>query len=374
MKKIIFTVVFVVICTMSFSQNANFIITGSSLKIINSGGVKLLLDNTNFENNASDSSIQGQSEFIITGINSTTMGGSFSNNFQNLQINKSGSAVMLSHHLNVSNLLTLTSGNIDIGSNDLNLGTANLVGGSDNSYVKTSGTGVLKRHLITGDQTFPVGNATYNPAILTNNSSTSSDTFNVRVTDNVTLDGTGLGITLQHPFVNRSWSVGATKLDENNNVTLRLHWEEEHEINGFNKANSFMVRHDGKNWEKLGGVLASTFDNNSHTVTDINHFSTFSISSHPLFISNVLHRINKIYPNPVISNLTIEIASKLEENANLKIYTINGSFIVENIIQLRIGLNTIQMNNLSHLQEGIYIICVETNQQVYSKRFIKIPS
>lgn len=370
MKKIIFIATFVAMLTASYAQNANFIVTGSSIKIINSGGIKLLLHNTNYENNAADSSFQGESELILTGSNQTTMGGAFANNFQKLEINKSGSAVILGHFLNVSNQLMLTSGNIDIGSNNLNLGTANLIGGSDESYVKTSGSGVMKRYLTTGEHIFPVGNASYNPAVLTSSSLTTSDTFNVRVKDNVTHDGTGLGNTLPLPFVKRSWDIGEAT-QGGNNISVGLHWDEQHGINGFSNLNSFIVRHDGNSWEKMGGQLGSAFAKNSHTVHQIDDFSTFSISSHSELVSNVLHKINKIYPNPVISNLTIEIASKLEEKANLRIYAMNGSLIAERIIQLRIGLNTNQMNNLSHLQSGVYIICVETNQQVYTNRFIK---
>lgn len=373
MKKIILVATLIAILDPTYAQNANFIITGSSIKIINSGDVKFLLHNTNYENNAADSTFQGESELILTGSNQTTMGGVFANNFQKLQINKSGSAVMLGHILNVSNQLMLTSGNIDIGSNNINLGTADLIGGSDESYVKTSGSGVMKRYLTTGDNIFPVGNASYNPAVLTSNSLTTSDTFNVRVIDNVTHDGTGIGNTIPLPFVKRSWDIGETT-QGGDNISVGLHWDEQHGINSFSNINSFIVRHDGNGWEKMGGQLGSEFAKNSHAIHDIENFSTFSISSHPELVSNILHRINKIYPNPVISNLTIEIASKLEEKANLRIYAINGSFITENIIQLTIGLNTIQMNNLSHLKAGSYIICVETNQQVYSKKFIKIPS
>lgn len=371
MKKIILLVVLAGICLTTFSQNANFIITGSSLKLINTGGVKLLLHNTNFENNAADSSVQGDSELILTGSNEITMGGLFANSFHNLQIDKLGSAVILGHHLNISNQLTLNSGNVDIGSNNLNLGTGNLVGGSDSSYIKTSGSGVMKRYLTRGDQIFPVGNASYNPAVLTNTNS-SSDTFNIRVMDNVTQDGSGLGFTLPFPFVKRSWSVGTSKTGGDNNVSIRLHWDKEQEMNGFTNAVSFMVRHDGANWEKLGSILGNAFDKNSHTVKGISHFSTFSISSHSELISNILQRINKVYPNPFTSSFTIEIASKLEERAKLRLYSISGNLVAESTMELKIGLNPIQMKNLDHLQPDNYILMVETNQQLFSKRIVKL--
>ena len=371
MKKIVILVIFFGNCLASFSQNANFIISGRSLKLVNAGDVKLTLHNTNFENNASDSALSGESEFILTGLNETTVGGTFANNFQKLKIDKSGTSVLLGQHLDISQQLSLNSGNIDIGSKNLNLGSANILGGSDLSYIKTSGNGVLKRFLTEGEQLFPVGNTSYNPALLIQ-AGFSSDTFNVRVADKVTSDGSEVGNTLPHPFINRSWTIGANKSSGSNNVNIRLHWNEEHEINGFDDSSSFIVRHDGVNWEKLGGILGKAFDKNAHTVNNISHFSTFSVSSYSALVSNVLHRINKVYPIPFVSSFTIEIASKLVEKAQLRLYSINGSLVAENTMQLNIGLNKLIMNNLDKLLPDNYILVIATDKKIISKRVMKI--
>jgi len=371
MKTIILVLIIVGNYSSLFAQNANFILTGTSLKLTNSGGVKLVLDNANYENNASDSSLQGESELILTGSNQTTMGGLFANNFQKLQINKQENAVLLGHQLTVSQELSLVSGLIDIGPHSLNMGNSNLIGGSDDSYVQTSGTGVLKRNLTNGDQLFPVGNASYNPAVLTN-TRTTNDTVTIRVIDNVTADGTGFGNTLSLPFVKRSWSVGTNKPSGENKVSMRLHWDEAHEVNGFNDSSSFIVRHDGVNWERLGGTLGNVMNKSTHTVHEISQFSTFSISSHAFLVSNVLPRLIKIYPNPFTTSFTIEIASKLAEKAKVSVYGINGQLLIESAFDLNIGINTVELNQLSQLAVGTYVFAVESNNQVISKRIIKL--
>lgn len=371
MKNIILLALLTGTYLVSFSQNASFVISGSSIKLVNTGDIKLALHNTNFENNAADSAVQGDSEFILTGLNETTMGGLFANNFQKLKIDKIGSSVLLGHHLNVSHQLSLVAGNFDIRSHNLNLGTANLLGGSDLSYIKTSGEGVLKRFLKAGDQLFPVGNTSYNPALLTQ-AGTSSDTFNIRVADKVTGDGLGLGDLIPHPFVNRSWAIGATKSSGSNNVNIRLHWDEAHEINDFDDSSSFMVRHDGTKWEKLGGLLGSALDKSAHTVNGISHFSTFSVSSHALLVSNILHSLIKVYPIPFVSNFTIEIASKLDEKVQLRLYTISGKLVAERTMLLKIGLNKLVMSDLSQLLPDNYVLVIATNEKLISKRLVKI--
>ncbi len=371
MKKITFLVLLVGAYSALYSQNANFIITGTSLKLINTGGVKLLLHNANFENNASDSAVQGESEFILAGSNETSLGGSFANSFQKLQINKEANSVLLGHHLNISKELSLVSGLIDIGLHSLIMGNANLIGGSDISYIKTSGIGVLKRNLTNMDQLFPVGNASYNPAVLTN-SGTTNDTVNIRVIDNVTANGTGFGATLLLPFVKRSWSVGTNKPSGESKVNIRFHWDKAHEVNGFKDSSSFIVRHDGVKWEKLGGVLGNLINKSTQTVQGISQFSTFSISSHALFVSNIFHRLNKVYPNPFTTSFTIEIASKLVEKAKIRVYDLNGRLVAESTMDLNIGINTVQLNHLSQLTAGTYMLAVETNKQIISKRIIKL--
>ena len=371
MKKIILLVVLLGNYFSILAQNANFILTGTSLKLTNSGGVKLVLDNANYENNASDSSLQGESDLILTGSNQTTMGGLFANNFQKLQINKQENSVLLGHELTVSQELSLVSGLIDIGAHSLNMGNANLRGGSDNSYVQTSGTGVLKRNLTNGDQLFPVGNISYNPAILTN-TGTTNDTVIIRVIDNVTADGTGFGNTLSLPFVKRSWSVETNKPSGENKVSMRFHWDKSHEVNGFNDSSSFVVRHDGANWERLGGTLGNVLNKSTHTVHGISQFSTFSISSHALLVSNVLPRLIKTYPNPFTTVFTIEIASKIAEKAKISVYGINGQLLIESTFDLNIGINTVELNQLSQLAAGTYVFAVETNNQVISKKIMKL--
>lgn len=104
----------------------------------------------------------------LTGTNAQTVGGSASNVFTNLTVNKSSNAVTLSAPAAVTGLLTMTAGNINTtATNLLTVGASAAAPGSLNW---TAGTviGPLKRFMSgTASATqasgiFPVGNASYN--------------------------------------------------------------------------------------------------------------------------------------------------------------------------------------------------------------------
>jgi hypothetical protein len=113
--------------------------------------------------------------------------------------------VTLSNAVTVTNTLTLTSGKVILGANNLNIGASGAIsGGSSSSFVVTNSTGVLKQLSIDGSaaagkKVFPIGLSTssYTPMILAN--AGTSDDFSARVTSGVLQSGTsGNAITTKH--------------------------------------------------------------------------------------------------------------------------------------------------------------------------------
>jgi len=160
------------------------------------------------------------------------------------------------------------------------MGGSTLTGGSSASYVKTASTGILSRNVGASATTFPVGNSTYNPAMVTN--AGTADIFTLRVIDNVTADGTGVGATTTEAVVNRTWMVNETTTG-GSDVTLRLYWNgASEEVNGFSAASAFIAHYisSASMWDNIGfsGQGAGYFETNN-----ITSFSPFTISSSTTF-------------------------------------------------------------------------------------------
>jgi hypothetical protein len=190
-------------------------------------------------------------------------------------MNKSGT-VSLSMPVTVSGSLTLNNGIIDLGANNLSLGAATLTGGSATTFIKTESNGVLSRIVETAEITFPVGNDSYNPAVLSNNGA--SDVFSVRVIDNVTNNGTGEGTTTTQAVVKRTWMISEA-LNGGSSATVRLYWngigEEE---NGFDVSTGYVAHYSiaASMWENMGGSNSGGSIGSTEPITS---FSPFTISS-----------------------------------------------------------------------------------------------
>jgi len=161
----------------------------------------------NFENNGSSFNVAG-STFNFNGITSQSIGGFIPTSFSNLTLNNAAGAT-LGNIINVTGTLTLTSGVLSLGSNNLNLGFSAVAGTpSASNMIVTDGSGQVRRQYSgNGSYTFPVGDvsgtAEYSPITLNFTSGTYSGAYaGVRV------------INAKHPnnasatnYLTRYWSV-----------------------------------------------------------------------------------------------------------------------------------------------------------------------
>jgi len=215
----------------------------------------------------------------FNGSGAATLGGTSSTTFANLSMDKNGS-VSLAVPVTVSGSLALNNGIIELGANNLTLGAATVTGGSATSYVKTASTGTLSRIGGATATTFPVGNSAYNPAVLTNNGT--SDVFSVRVIDNVTTNGTGVGATSSLATVKRTWMISEAT-SGGSNASVRLYWNGTgEEINNFAAASAYVAHYSttATMWENMGGSPGAGYVQSTDAITN---FSPFSISSSNLF-------------------------------------------------------------------------------------------
>ena len=147
----------------------------------------------------------------------------FSGAIKSLEINNSAiNGVQLNTITTIENL-TLTNGLLNLGNYDLTANT--ITGGSLTSYVKTGGTGLMKTTVAnTAAVDFPVGNSTYNPVTITNNSG-ASDVFGIKVLDEVYENGSS-GATITLPRVYRTWDIHKTNSNGGSGVNFVFHWND----------------------------------------------------------------------------------------------------------------------------------------------------
>ncbi|MBK8806252.1 MAG: T9SS type A sorting domain-containing protein [Bacteroidales bacterium] len=126
--------------------------------------------------------------------------GTSSTAFYNLTINGVG-GITLGIVTSVSGLTTLTSGILTIGNHNLISNSISV--GSSSAYVKTNGTGVLKRQISAGVVSpFPVGNTAYNPVSITNTTAGNTDYYSIRVIDAAITNSND-----NAKMVNRRWQI-----------------------------------------------------------------------------------------------------------------------------------------------------------------------
>lgn len=267
--------------SLSLGSN-NLEVTGN---LLNQAGATLSLNSGslhihgNYTNNGIVIPGTGSLAFVGTSGNQTITDPN-GETFTNMLVNKAADDVILASNLTITGSLNLTKGDIVLGANNLIMGGATLTGGDGNSYVKTTSIGVLSRNVVGTATTFPVGNSSYNPAMVTNTGT--ADIFTLRVIDNVTADGTGVGATTTEAVVKRTWMVNETTAG-GSNVTLRLYWNgASEELPGFSLASAFIAHYiaSAVMWDNIGvsGQGTGYFETNG-----ITSFSPFAISSSTTF-------------------------------------------------------------------------------------------
>jgi hypothetical protein len=268
------------------------------------------INNGTFDHNNQDAKVDFKHQ-----TNLQTIGGTNETAFYKLEISENNANnVILNQNISVVNDFKFDDNRkLEIGNNSLLfISGASISGANHSRYIVTNGVGVVKRNVSSGNVTFPVGISLYNPCRLSN--SGTGDVFSVRVIDNVTDNGTGIGATTSAKCVKRTWMI-SEDIEGGSNVTMRLQWNgnnAEH-INGFTYNAGFMyiAHHNGTNWENKGSSDQSNTANADFvSQSNITNFSPFAIAdaSTPLPIELVSFQANCAGDNKI--NVTWTTASE----------------------------------------------------------------
>jgi hypothetical protein len=213
--------------------------------------------------------------------------------YKNLTLNASG-VKTLAAAASISGTLTLTTGFLQLGANDLTLtgttSTTTAVNASaPTSFIITNSTGKLKIQSIgtggrTGAVAFPIGtsSSSYTPVTITNTGT--SDDFGARVINNVyrSYDASDVPNGSQQ----NTYNVGKTWLltegtAGGSNATLNFGWSSFDEQPGFNDGACFVAHFYGGTWHatNINGATANGFDPYDMSLTNVTSFSPFAIGS-----------------------------------------------------------------------------------------------
>ncbi|MEM9848235.1 MAG: T9SS type A sorting domain-containing protein [Bacteroidota bacterium] len=231
-------------------------VTGGNLKVNNSS---LVLQDMDLVNDGTLSSTDGN--VVFTGTTTSTVSGTASVMFDSLTINKTSGEVQLEQDIMIGTHLALQSGNLDLQTSNASMADPSTISGaSADDYVQTSSTGTLSRPVADADVTFPVGNSSYNPAILNNDGGT-ADFYSVRVRDELLEDGSS-GAQVDEYGVNRTWEIAETTAG-GSDLDVTLTWDAADEI-GTTGSDYVQANYDGGMWNTVAsGAAGSTFGLNS---------------------------------------------------------------------------------------------------------------
>lgn len=279
-----------------------------------------------------------------------------------------GVGVQLTGNATVTGVLTLTGGNIVLGS--FNLSLAGSSTGSVASHIVTNGSGVVivLNLAATSTRTIPVGPdaASYNPVVLAANTGHQTDNFTVSVQPGVYISPFAGPFYTSH-IVNRMWVITeATAGGSNVNITLQ--WRGNEELSGFQRNRCYIMNHNGLGWQIPADGMTSGTDPFTLTRNNVSSFSPFAVRTTPLPQPRT-----GIYPNPAKHDLNVVLDMQTGGPVSFAVYDAIGRLVMRTERTVITGLSQTTLN-LRALNTGVYTLRVSTanNPEYLVSRFVKI--
>ncbi len=173
---------------------------------------------------------------------------------------------------------------------------------------------------------------------------------------------------------------------KNNAALINFSTESESNTLSFETEKSY----DGKSWEVIHTQPAAgnSTEKRNYNVTDNNiaadvmYYRIKEIDIDGRFIYSPIVTLKRsetigtkvtVYPNPFISNLSIEYKSQENEAVAIRLIDQAGRTLQSIPWNIRKGSNIIQLDNVGHLQTGFYIIEAKnaSGKTIFSEKIIK---
>jgi hypothetical protein len=230
-----------------------------------------------------DGTLTGTGKIIISNSNNFTINSSGNNPFKfyDLEMNTSGvHNLILQKNIEVSNTLTLTNGRINTQTHTLTLSNAaeasQISGGSNSSYVYSTGAGRLVRQGLAGASTpftFPVGSSSHFMPVVFAASGADGQTVAVNVFQGISTNGVegGPQFSDKSSMVDAVWNIDRTAGTGDAEITVQ--WDASLEGAAFSTFTGPQIgisRNESGTWQ----VAIGSGDNTANTATAT--FSSFS--------------------------------------------------------------------------------------------------
>lgn len=280
-------------------------------------------------------------------------------------------------NLYIRDMMRLDDGRALFYDNNLFLyGNAVMEGGSEASYIMTSGTARLVMW-VDGNNSesveFPLGDADGYAPVRLQNGAAGNVQFAVKEYSVVYYDGTsGYAINNSEPVVNKTWDIDAdasAAID----IDMEVQWMENMEVNGFDRTEAYISHYIDGGWDTYAASSAQATGSGSYSLsrTSITSLSPFSVQNEGAVGIEVAATTNGdflFYPNPVRDQLSIESNGTLYDL--IRIYDLSGKLIHQETIT---GAFNRTVPDLRSLKEGIYMLSISNNGQVVAtERIVKI--
>jgi hypothetical protein len=311
MKK---TIISYIICLWSISLfgQTTFSIEGGHLNIDQS--VSLVVENTTWKNDGNVTADSG-TVFFVDG---TTVTGQSPTAFYILKVDNASNDLGIFQNTSVNHQLELMNGKIQLNDFQLELADgASFIGIDENNYIQINGNGQLIQTVGNTPSLFPIGATTFNPAYISNN--TTSSRIGLVVRD-----------TAATKSVNRVWELD--NLDGNAiDAAISLLWDNQLTDTDFNATESRII--DLNNNNSFTPVFTTAQMSLDFPMLDvqvqdsITQSSIFTVSSDFLSSSNqvIANHLIRVFPNPATDFIQIE--SKNWINDIIQIFNVNGQLL-----------------------------------------------
>lgn len=292
----------------------------------------------------------------------------------NLTINIANSgSVSFDSDFDVSGQLTLVSGSIDIGDNNLQIGAiAAIIGADATSYVIVGTNGTLSMQVTAGatDSTFfPVGTSLqFAPAAIELNVGSTSGVVSVGVTAGVLSNGvSGYHLSANQPVVALTWHV-SSDISSNLSLNLRVLWNAVMEVNAFNRAASYISHYASGSWDVKATASAQPevngmFSLQRTNVTSLSPFAVFDQNTSTGLSSVQADDMIHVYPNPASNFVQLTIESGTTVPLSVEVYSLTGQQVKAMVIT-----NNPSVISLGELEKGGYFI------KAYNQEFRAVTS
>ncbi|MGB0429940.1 MAG: choice-of-anchor D domain-containing protein, partial [Bacteroidia bacterium] len=241
------------LCDIEIEDGASFsIASGNTLTITNT-----------FEYKGSSALNLGDGTLKFNGTSTQTIDGKIDGN---VEIDNSNDVTLGAASTITS--LTLTNGDLDIGNNDLTLGSA--TGGSSSSYIKVSGTGTVTTEVGSSPVTLPIGRNPYLPIIIDDGG---GNDYTVGVYDGVYENPETESNAQTDNVVSETWTIQSSA--SQNNVSVTVQWELDEEEGTFDRSNAYLgYWENGVSSVWNNGTSSSAAGSGPYTLTRTVDFTT----------------------------------------------------------------------------------------------------